>query len=158
MRRKRKTLKRMGSMALAMLMCVGGLPVNTEAEMQDSKNVILNCPVTVTGTEINTRPDMTLDKVNDGKMDTRVSTVGQYDEDIVFEFALDGAKLIDRAEIFERCDRQYGDAPRIDEVTVQVLDGTEWKSVSNAVKTSQNEGNELEHLSLIHISEPTRRS
>lgn len=148
MRRKRKTLKRMGSMTLAMLMCVGVVPVNTLAEMQDSKNVILNCPATVTGTEINTRPDMTLDKVNDGKMDTRVSTVGQYDEDIVFEFALDGAKLIDRAEIFERCDRQYGDAPRIDEVTVQVLDGTEWKSVSNAVKTSQNEGNELEHITV----------
>ena len=106
--------------------------VVTDRTAGESKNVVLSQPVTMTGAEIYGRPDLKLEHVNDGNLSTRMAIAGdgQTNADIVFEFELDGAKVIDRVDLYEYLDRNWGTNGRIDKLTVEIPEGDNWKLVA----------------------------
>ena len=124
--------------------------VVTDRTAGESKNVALSQPVTMTGADIYDRPDLKLAHINDGSLDTRMAIAGdgQTDADVVFEFQLDGAKVIDRVDLYEYLDRNWGTNGRIDKLTVEIPEGDDWKLVAAKETPDDGSGNGNRLLSI----------
>lgn len=108
------------------------IKVATDHTGGTSKNVVYKKPVTVSGVET-TNAGYPLKNVNDGSTGTRLASTAQTDENLVFEFDLQGTKIIDRAEFYDYYDVQWCPTPRVEKVSIQIPDAENpgnWKTIA----------------------------